>query len=90
MPTLLSPALPAQQGPFDAVFFNSVFGNLYDPHEALLRACFLSRPGSYIVISHPLGRAWHERFRAANLQLVPHELPQVPSTACLLLTPTAA
>jgi hypothetical protein len=28
------------------------------------------------VISHPLGRPWHERFRAANPQLVPQELPQ--------------
>ncbi|KAI3429362.1 hypothetical protein D9Q98_005457 [Chlorella vulgaris] len=76
--------LPYYLGPFDAVFFNSVFGNLYDPHEALLRACFLSRPGSYIVISHPLGRAWHERFRAANLQLVPHELPQSADLASMV------
>ena len=30
-----------------------------------------------MVISHPLGLHWHERFRAANPQLVPHALPDV-------------
>ncbi len=32
---------------------------------------------SYLVISHPLGRPWHEGFRAEQPQLVPNELPQV-------------
>lgn len=67
--------LPPYQGPFDAVFFNAVFGNLHDPHEALLRACFMLRPGSHIVVSHPLGRLWHEAYRAANQAIVPHLLP---------------
>ena len=31
------------QGPFDAAFFNSVFGNVFE--EALLRACLLLKPG---------------------------------------------
>jgi hypothetical protein len=35
----------ALQGPFDVAFFNSVFGNLYDGHGALMRACFLLKPG---------------------------------------------
>lgn len=33
------------QGPFDAAFFNAVFGNVYDQREALLRACLLLKPG---------------------------------------------
>ena len=38
--------IPADvQGPFDVAIFNAVFGNLHYPHEALMRACFLLRPG---------------------------------------------
>lgn len=55
--------LPAYQGPFDAVFFNAVFGNVYDQKETLIKtAVNLMRPGSYLVISHPLGRKWHEEY----------------------------
>lgn len=68
--------LPAYQGPFDAAVFNAVFGNLRDQHLALTKACFLLRPGSHIVISHPLGRPWHETFRTENPRLVPNPLPQ--------------
>jgi hypothetical protein len=39
-------SVPAFQGPFDAAFFNAVFGNVYDQHEALLRTCLLLRPGA--------------------------------------------
>lgn len=76
--------LPAYQGPFDAAFFNAVFGNLHDPREALLRACFLLRPGSHVVISHPLGRAWHEQFRASHPALVPHALPRQEALEALI------
>lgn len=68
--------LPGYQGPFDVAIFNSVFGNLLDPRLALAKTCTHLRPGSYVVISHPLGRPWHEGFRAKQPQLCPHELPQ--------------
>lgn len=68
-------AVPAYQGPFDVAYFNAVYGNLHDPREALIRVCFLLRPGSHIVISHPLGRRWHEEYRAANPTVVLHPLP---------------
>jgi len=68
--------VPAYQGPFDAAFFNAVFGNLHDQREALLRTCFLLRPGSHVVISHPLGCAWHERYRGSHPAAVPHALPR--------------
>ncbi|KAL6769932.1 RFK2 [Auxenochlorella protothecoides x Auxenochlorella symbiontica] len=67
--------LPLYQGPFSAVFFNAVFGNLYDQHAALLRATQLIQPGGYISISHPLGRAWLQEFRQREPEVVPHELP---------------
>jgi SAM-dependent methyltransferase len=59
--------LPGYQGPFDAAFFNAVFGNLHDPRADLLRAALLTRPGGHVVVSHPLGRTWHERYRCACL-----------------------
>ena len=62
-------ALPAWQGPFDVTFFNAVWGNLHDPRRALLAVAMLLRPGGSAVISHPLGRAWHANFRAANPQV---------------------
>lgn len=48
--------LPAAQGTADAVFFNAMFGNVFDQHEALGAACRLLRPGGHVIISHPLGR----------------------------------
>eukprot|EP00887_Chlorella_sp_A99_P003181 scaffold9.g3181.t1 len=69
--------LPAYQGPFDAAFFNSVFGNLHDPHEALLRTALLLLPGGRMVISHPLGREWLEQYRAVQPDIVPHTLPSL-------------
>lgn len=76
--------LPGYQGPFDAAFFNAVFGNLHDPRADLLRAALLTRPGGHVVVSHPLGRAWHERYRAANPAIVPHPLPDHAELEALL------
>lgn len=103
------------QGPFDAAYFNAVFGNVYDQRDTLLRASLLLRPGlrfqsilriassktcsalhiiltcsysagtlekyllplpgGHIVISHPMGRAWHENLREDDAEIVPHALP---------------
>ena len=43
---------------------------------------FRLAPCSYVVISHPLGRPWHESLRAKQPQLVPNELPQA-SARCV-------
>ena len=50
--------LPAFQGPFDAAFFNAVFGNVADQKAALTAAALLLKPGGNAVVSHPLGRPW--------------------------------
>ena len=68
-------SVPAYQGPVDAIFFNAVFGNVADQPSALIAASLLLRPGGYIVVSHPLGRAWHGRLRNADPETVPHTLP---------------
>jgi riboflavin kinase len=54
---------------------NAVFGNLPDPREALLKAALLLQPGGYILISHPMGRAWHMQLHKDDPDIVPHELP---------------
>lgn len=67
--------LPAYMGPVSAISMNAVFGNLPDPQEALLKAALLLQPGGYVLISHPLGRAWHRELHKAQPGMVPHELP---------------
>ena len=67
--------LPNFLGPVDAFLFNSVFGNLHSPRDALLRSSLMLRPGGSIVVSHPMGRAWHSRYRDQQPDLVPHRLP---------------
>jgi len=68
--------LPNYYAPFDAVFFNAVFCNVHDQREALLRAALLTKPGGWILISHPLGRTWLEEYARSNTQIVPHRLPE--------------
>jgi hypothetical protein len=41
------------QGPFDAAFFNVVFGSVYDQRETLLRASLLLRPGTWQMTPPP-------------------------------------
>lgn len=67
--------LPAYMGPVDVFFMNSMFGNIYSPEEALLHCALMLRPGGQIVISHPMGRPWHDRLRNRIPQTVPHALP---------------
>ena len=67
--------LPDYMGPFDVVFCNAVYGNLHNPREALLKLLLMTKPGGYVVISHPLGSKWHQNYSAANPDIVPHPLP---------------
>lgn len=67
--------LPTYMGSAGAVTMNAVFGNLPDPREALLKAALLLQPGGHILISHPMGRAWHRQLHESDPGIVPHELP---------------
>lgn len=67
--------LPAFMGSANTVCMNAVFGNLPNPREALLKAALLLQPGGYVLISHPMGRAWHRDLHKAEPAMVPHELP---------------
>ena len=68
-------ALPAYMGPATAITMNGVFGNLPDPRAALLKATTLLPPGGHVLLSHPMGRAWHAALRQQTPELVPHPLP---------------
>lgn len=67
--------LPYFFGPFDAIFFNACFGNMFDQRAALIKALSLMRPGSCLVLSHPLGRTWVNELHAADPARVPHPYP---------------
>ena len=77
-------SVPAYQGPVDAIFFNAVFGNVHDQRGALDAAAGLCRPGGRVVLSHPLGRAWHGRLSEADPVAVPHVLPDETALAPLI------
>jgi riboflavin kinase len=67
--------LPAHEGPFAAVYFNAVFGNVYDQRDALARAALLLAHGGHVVVSHPLGARYVASLRAEDAAVVPHTLP---------------
>ena len=67
--------LPQYYAPFDAIVMNAVFGNMFDSRAVLLKASLYTKPGGHVVISHPLGRAWHASLAASSPDMVPHELP---------------
>ncbi|CAG9460952.1 unnamed protein product [Pedinophyceae sp. YPF-701] len=67
--------LPDYMGPFHVAFFNAMFGNIYDQRAALIRSALLSRPGSRIVLSHPLGRGFVDKLHAADPVRVPWSYP---------------
>jgi SAM-dependent methyltransferase len=67
--------LPPFLGTADAILMNAVFGNFFSQREALIKASFLLKPGGHLVLSHPMGRAWHAGLRAGSPELVAHELP---------------
>ena len=67
--------LPPDFGPFDAIFFNAVFGNLWSQRDALKASSErLARRGR-IVISHPMGAAFAEALAAKNPGMILHPLP---------------
>lgn len=61
--------------PVDAIFMNSMFGNMYMPDAALLHCALMLQPGGKIIISHPLGRAWQTQLHNKHPDTVPHALP---------------
>ncbi|NIR31935.1 MAG: methyltransferase domain-containing protein [Gammaproteobacteria bacterium] len=67
--------LPAEFGAFDVVFFNAMFGNVWDQRLTLERTAERVSRGGRMVISHPMGARFVEELRRDDPALVPHPLP---------------
>lgn len=76
--------LPNYMGAANVICMNAVFGNLPDEQEALVKASMLLQPGGYVLISHPMGRAWHKELHQAEPVMVPHELPDYEQLQALI------
>ncbi|MBF6331480.1 class I SAM-dependent methyltransferase [Nocardia transvalensis] len=66
---------PLDRGPFDAIFCNGMFGNVWDQEAALGRCAELLSAAGRVVISHPLGRQFVEGLHAAQPEITRHTLP---------------
>lgn len=67
--------IPESLGPFDAIFFNAVFANMWSQRDALkISAGHLARRGR-IIISHPMGAAFAGKLAAEDPRMIPHTLP---------------
>jgi len=66
---------PVSKGPFDAVFINAVFGNLWDQQQSLGKINELLKPAGRICISHPLGSGFVEELHRTDPRRTPHTLP---------------
>ena len=66
---------PQASGPFDTIFFNAVFGNMWDQRETLKVSAGLLNQNGRIIISHPMGAAFADKLAAEDPRMVPHPLP---------------
>ena len=66
---------PKTLGPFDAIFFNAVFGNMWDQRETLKVSAGLLKKNGRIIISHPMGAAFADKLAAEDPKMIPHPLP---------------
>lgn len=76
--------LPSGLGCFDVVFFNGMFGNVFDQHETLASiSTRLARCGR-VLISHPMGAPFVDELRRNDPCMVPHPLPTQTQVANLI------
>ena len=76
--------IPRELGPFDVVFFNAVFGNMWNQRNALESASAHLTATGRIIISHPMGAAFAEQLRTKDPKMIPHSLPNRKGTAELV------
>lgn len=76
--------IPQELGPFDVVFFNAVFGNVWNQRQVLVSISTHLTSTGRIVISHPMGATFAEQLRAENPKMIPHSLPNKKDTAELI------
>lgn len=67
--------LRGEEGPFDAVFCNAMFGNVYEQEEAVVAICSLLANEGKLVISHPMGRGFVNKLSRRSKALRIKKLP---------------
>ena len=67
--------LPDNLGPFDVVFLNAVFGNLWDQMGTLCRVNDVLKEDGRVCISHPLGSRFVVELHRTDSRRTPHILP---------------
>lgn len=76
--------LPVALGPFDAVFFNAMFGNVWDQRLTLEAAVARLSARGRVIISHPMGAGFVEALRRRDPRMVPHPLPDAGRLTALI------
>lgn len=76
--------IPRELGPFNVVFFNAVFGNVWNQRHALVSISTRLTSTGRIVISHPMGATFAEQLRAEDPKMIPHSLPSKKDTTELI------
>lgn len=76
--------LPLYKGPFEVIFFNAMFGNVWDQRAVLEKAVELLLDGGRIVISHPMGAGFVRQLAQQDSALVSHTLPSSEELAELI------
>lgn len=67
--------LPPEDGPFDVVFCNAMFGNVYDQQGAVAAISSLLANGGRLVISHPMGKGFVKELSRGSKAFSIKELP---------------
>jgi ubiquinone/menaquinone biosynthesis C-methylase UbiE len=67
--------LPGKEGPFDVVFCNAMFGNIYDQQLALQAIHTLLKEGGRLIISHPMGKDFVRRLKELRPETIKELLP---------------
>ena len=76
--------LTDEYGPFNAVFCNAMFGNVFDQRQTVEAIASLLSPGGRLVISHPMGSDFVRRLKAGSPQYHLKELPDEAALGGLL------
>ena len=76
--------VPAELGPFNAVFCNAMFGNVFDQRQTVEAIENLLAVSGRLVISHPMGRDFVRRLKAGSPQYNLKELPDEPALVRLV------
>jgi len=76
--------LPVGLGCFDVIFFNAMFGNVWDQGETLQFSASRLNAAGRLLISHPMGAAFVQELHRGDPDMVPHTLPDRTEIAIII------